>query len=180
MVNQATTTYTYDALNHLIGVSMPRQLPGGNVVTQTRTFNYVWNNSITAYLQSATNPENGTVSYAYYSDGTLFSKTDAKGQTLKYARDSYGRVLTVSVAGSPDTVLRTYTYDTNSVDNTFSHRLSRAAAAARRGISRCSSRKSSRRTPSSEMLSRSSAPRVTKHRHLPIQRIIEFQLRNRH
>ena len=33
-------------------------------------------------------------------------ETDAKGQTLKYARDSYGRVLTVSLAGSPDTVLR--------------------------------------------------------------------------
>ena len=116
----AASNYVYDALNHLTTVIMGRQMPGGNTVWQTRTFNYVFNGSITAYLLSATNPENGTVSYAYYSDGTLFSKTDAKGQTLKYARDSYGRVLTVSLAGSPDTVLRTYTYDTNPVDNAFS------------------------------------------------------------
>jgi YD repeat-containing protein len=57
-------------------------MPGGNVVTQTRTFNYVFNNSITAYLLSATNPESGTVSYGYYGDGLLGSKTDAMGQTL--------------------------------------------------------------------------------------------------
>jgi YD repeat-containing protein len=30
--NQAATTYTYDALNHLIQVTMPRQMPGGNIV----------------------------------------------------------------------------------------------------------------------------------------------------
>ena len=77
--NQATTTYTYDVLNHLIGVSMPRRMPGGNVVTQTRTFNYSG-----AYLLSSTNPENGTVSYGYNADGTLASKTDAKGQTILY------------------------------------------------------------------------------------------------
>jgi len=116
--NQATTTYTYDALNHLTNVSMPRRMPGGNVVTQTRTFNYLVNSNITAYLQSATNPESGTVTYGYYSDGTLGSKTDAMNQTLNYARDSYGRVLTVSLGS---TVLRTYTYDTNSIDNTFSY-----------------------------------------------------------
>ena len=54
--NQATTNYTYDALNHLTNVSMPRRMPGGNVVTQARAFNYVFNDSITAYLLSATNP----------------------------------------------------------------------------------------------------------------------------
>jgi YD repeat-containing protein len=112
---QATTTYTYDVMNHLIGVSMPRRMPGGNVVTQTRTFNYGG-----SYLLSSTNPENGTVTYGYNTDGTLAAKTDAKGQTLLYQRDAYGRVLTVSLAGIPNTVLRTYTYDTNSVDNTYS------------------------------------------------------------
>ena len=89
--NQATTNYTYDALNHLTNVSMPRRMPSGSVVTQTRTFNYVYNNSITAYLLSATNPESGTVTYAYNADGTLATKTDAMDQTLNYARDSYGR-----------------------------------------------------------------------------------------
>ena len=61
---------------------MPRRMPGGNVVTQTRTFNYSG-----AYLVSATNPENGTVSYDYNADGTLAGKTDAKGTTLLYQRD---------------------------------------------------------------------------------------------
>lgn len=90
---------------------MPRQMPGANVVTQTRTFNYVVGTSIQGYLQSATNPENGTVSHTH-NVGTLSTKTDAKGQTLKYAYDSYGRLLTVSLTGvppNPDTVLRTYT-----------------------------------------------------------------------
>jgi YD repeat-containing protein len=62
---------------------MPR--PTG---TQTRTFNY--NN--TAYLQSATNPENGTVTYTYNSfTNKLATKTDAKGQQVQY---------TVSVRGT--------------------------------------------------------------------------------
>ena len=56
------TYYTYDLLNHVTQVSMPR-----STGTQTRTFTY--NN--TAYLQSATNPENGTVNYTYNADGTL-------------------------------------------------------------------------------------------------------------
>ena len=49
------TNYTYDALGHLTGVSMPRS--NG---TQTRTFAYTG-----ADLTSATNPENGTVTYQY-------------------------------------------------------------------------------------------------------------------
>ncbi len=40
----------------------------------------------------ATNPENGTVSFAYNSDGTLLSKTDAKGQKIQFAYDAYARV----------------------------------------------------------------------------------------
>src|SRR5260370_8302981 len=107
---------------------MPRQIPGGNPVTQTRTFNYLVNNNITAYLQSATNPENGTVYYYYGADGALSVKWDAKGQQqgyfLQYARDSYSRVTAVeTIPGTPlnptgsPTVLRTYTYDTNPSDD---------------------------------------------------------------
>src|SRR5258708_29767577 len=92
---QATTTYTYDALDHLIGVTMPRQTPGGTV-TQTRTFNYNSGSTITAYLQSATNPENGTVSFTYNADGTMSTKTDAKYQQLSYTYDALGRVTQVS------------------------------------------------------------------------------------
>ncbi len=76
------TYYTYDVLNHLTGVNMPR--PSG---TQTRTFNYSG-----PYLMSAQNPENGTVTYTYGTGGLLASKTDAKGQQVQYSYDSYGRL----------------------------------------------------------------------------------------
>ena len=109
-----TTSYTYDILNHLTNVSMPR---GSN--TQTRTFNYASGNTVGAYLLSATNPENGTVTCAYNSDRTLHTKTDAKGQVLTYLFDQYGRILQVS-SGNPGTGIRTYTYDSNSVDSTYS------------------------------------------------------------
>jgi RHS repeat-associated protein len=79
------TTYAYDTLGHLTSVSMPR--PSG---TQTRTFNY--GNPPGAQLLSATNPENGTVTYTYNSDQTLATKTDAKNQQVQYSYDSYKRV----------------------------------------------------------------------------------------
>jgi RHS repeat-associated protein len=125
--NQATTTYTYDLLNHLTNVSMPRQMPGGNTVTQSRAFSYGG-----VYLVSTTNPESGTVSYTYNTDGTMATKTDAKaaqgGYYLQYLYDSYGRVTTVQTV-KPDplnnnpptvTVLRTYTYDSNPFDPSYS------------------------------------------------------------
>jgi hypothetical protein len=52
------TNYTYDILGHLTQVSMPR-----GATTQTRTFNYTSGNSVGAHLLSATNPENGQVTY---------------------------------------------------------------------------------------------------------------------
>jgi YD repeat-containing protein len=80
------TTYTYDRLDHLTNVSMPR--PTG---TQTRTFAY--NN--TAFLQSATNPENGTVTYTYDSQKRLSSVVDAKNQKKVLTYDTYNRVTQV-------------------------------------------------------------------------------------
>jgi YD repeat-containing protein len=107
-----STNYTYDILNHLIQVSMPR---GSN--TQTRTFNYNTGTTVGTNLLSATNPENGTVTYTYNSDSTLHTKTDAKSQVFTYSYDSYKR-LTQIMVGS--TVLRTFMYDTNTLDSTFS------------------------------------------------------------
>jgi YD repeat-containing protein len=107
-----TTTYTYDILNHLIGVSMPR---GSN--TQTRTFNYTSGTTVGIDLLSATNPENGTVTYTYNSDHTLHTKTDAKSQVFTYLYDTYKRVTQISVGA---TTLRTFMYDTNTLDGTFS------------------------------------------------------------
>ena len=74
---------------------MPR--PSG---TQTRTFNY--GNPAGAQLLSATNPENGTVTYTYNSDKTLATKTDAKNQQVQYSYDSYKRVTQIR-RGTPIT-----------------------------------------------------------------------------
>ncbi len=109
-----TTSYTYDILNHLITVSMPR----GTYGTQTRTFNYNTGTpatTVTGFLQSATNPENATVTYSYNSNHTLHSKTDAKNQTLTYYYDAINRLISVKWPGAPGgtQTLRTYYYDIN-------------------------------------------------------------------
>jgi RHS repeat-associated protein len=108
-----TTNYTYDVLNHLTTVSMPR-----GTTTQTRTFNYTTGTTVGGFLLSATNPENGTVNYTYNSGtNTLASKTDAKSQKLTYQYDVLNRLTSVtwaSAAGAP--VLRQYSYDVNTLD----------------------------------------------------------------
>ena len=113
------TTYTYDTLGHLTGVSMPR--PSG---AQTRSFDY--GTPPGGQLLSATNPENGTVTYTYNSDKTLATKTDAKNQQTQYSYDSYKRVTqirrgTYSGTFTEDTCQREdYSYDTNPYDGSFS------------------------------------------------------------
>jgi YD repeat-containing protein len=133
-----TTSYSYDVLNHLTLVSMPR---GSN--TQTRTFNYNSGTTVTGFLQSATNPENGTVTYTYNSKNLLATKTDAKSQELTYAYDGYNRLTSVSLIPPytcppppqscnppPPQVLRTYYYDTNPLDSTgFSQNIAGRLAA---------------------------------------------------
>jgi len=113
------TTYTYDMLNHLTQVSMPR--PTG---TQTRTFVY---NATTQRLSSETQPETGTTSYTYNADGTLATKTNARSQVTKYIYDTYQRVTQTQYFPDPahptteDTCARvTWTYDTNTLDAKFS------------------------------------------------------------
>jgi len=93
------TTYTYYQLKHLTQVAMPRNTANG-LVTQTRTFVYTSTTYSTLtlpalWLTSATNPENGTVSYTYDADGTLASKTDANNNTETYAYDAYQRLTAI-------------------------------------------------------------------------------------
>ena len=111
------TTYSYDLLNNLTNVTMVR--PTG---TQVRTFNY--NN--TPYLQSATNPENGTVTYTYNSYNKVATKTDAKGQQVVYTYDTYARLTEVqrypTGSSNPEAVCQreTYYYDTNPFNSSYS------------------------------------------------------------
>ena len=107
-LGNVNTQYTYDMLNHLTQVLMPR-----GTTTQTRTFNYANGNTIGTLLLSATNPENGTVTYTYDSYKRLATKTDAKGQVFTYSYDGFNRLTQISVGS---TVLRTYIYDSN-IDN---------------------------------------------------------------
>ena len=78
------TYYTYNLLGQLTQVQMPR-----GAVTQYRTFNY---DLTTGRLTSATNPENGTVSYTYNADGTPLRKTDARSKAVEFSYDNYQRV----------------------------------------------------------------------------------------
>ena len=119
-LGNVTTSYTYDVLNHLTAVSMPR-----GTTTQTRTFNYTSSNVVGGFLLSATNPENGTVTYTYNSGtNTLASKTDAKAQNFTYQYDTYNRLTSLTWTNPPppagSQVLRSYMYDTNTLDSTFS------------------------------------------------------------
>jgi YD repeat-containing protein len=105
-----TTTYAYDILNHLTTVTMPR-VTG----SQTRTFNYTTGTTVGSLLLSATNPENGMVTYTYNADKTLATKTDAMNQQFSYTYDSYKHVTQINQS---QTLLRQFYYDTNPLDGT--------------------------------------------------------------
>jgi RHS repeat-associated protein len=104
----AYTYYGYDLLDHLTGVYMSR-----TAGLQTRSFTYSGNN-----LTSATNPENGTVTYTYNSYNKVATKTDAKGQAIVYTYDTLARLTEVQkypsgTGSAEDTCQReNYYYDT--------------------------------------------------------------------
>ncbi|MCC7340221.1 MAG: hypothetical protein IT170_03965, partial [Bryobacterales bacterium] len=81
------TLYSYNLLGQMTTATMTR---GG--ATQVRSFVY---DLATGRLTSETKPETGTASYAYNSDGTLLSSTDAKLQKTELAYDSLKRVTSV-------------------------------------------------------------------------------------
>ena len=89
------TDYTYSVLAQLTKVRMERPGLGGILnpatVVQERTFVY----SGEQRLQSVTHPESGTTTYAYKPDGSVLSKTDAKGQVVTWVYERLGRPITV-------------------------------------------------------------------------------------
>ena len=106
--NGASTYYYYDLLDHLTTVGMGRQEG-----TQTRSFVYSGN-----LLTSATNPENGTVTYTYNQYYKVATKTDAKGQQVVYTYDTLARLTKVQrypqgIPNGEDTCQQeNYAYDT--------------------------------------------------------------------
>jgi RHS repeat-associated protein len=105
------TNYTYNEFDKLTSVSMPRAMPGGNVITQTRTFVYDSHQQ----LISVTHPESGTTTYTYDAYGRVATKVDAKGNVITYTYDVYGRVTQITRTAGFYTVepepTTTFSYD---------------------------------------------------------------------
>jgi RHS repeat-associated protein len=90
------TDYQYDALDNLTGVTQNGSNSGA---ARTRNFQY----DSLSRLASATNPESGTISYTYYANGNVATKTAPKpnqtgGLTVQttYTYDVLSRLLTKS------------------------------------------------------------------------------------
>jgi YD repeat-containing protein len=73
-----TTSYTYDWMNHVTQVSMPR-------AGTTKTRSFIYDNA--GRLTAATNPENGTVSYGKSSGGR--KKADKKTSKNLHVRPGF-------------------------------------------------------------------------------------------
>ncbi|HEX8140050.1 MAG TPA: hypothetical protein VF544_20985, partial [Pyrinomonadaceae bacterium] len=82
------TNYEYDVLGNLRTVSQGEQ---------TRSFNY----DPLSRLQSASNPESGTISYQYDDNGNLVLKVDARGVRTLYTYDDMNRVLSRRYENDP-------------------------------------------------------------------------------
>src|SRR5690606_36291277 len=93
---QVTKHYSYDTLNNLTTVTQG---------VQTRPFTY----DALSRLESATNPESGTINYSYDSNGNLTQKTDARSITTTYTYDALNRVVTRNYSDSTPDV--SYFYD---------------------------------------------------------------------
>ena len=78
------TDYRYDALDDLIQVT---QYDPASQVTQTRAFAY----DSLKRLVSATNPENGTVTFVYDEQGNPIVQTDARGVSSHASYDALSR-----------------------------------------------------------------------------------------
>jgi RHS repeat-associated protein len=100
------TDYTFDALDNLLTVNQKGGQTDSNK-WRTRTFTY---NSLSQLL-TASNPESGTITYAYNSDGTLATKiapapnqTGTATATTTFAYDQLHRVTQKSFSDTTPTV----------------------------------------------------------------------------
>ncbi|WP_158942887.1 RHS repeat-associated core domain-containing protein [Granulicella sp. S190] len=118
--NGAATTYGYNGLNDLTGVT---QSGLSGETARNRSFGY---NSL-SQLITASNPETGTVCYGlwngstcingYDANGNLVAKTDARGITVNYGYDALNR-MTTKVA-SDGSFYYQYMYDLSSQTNSI-------------------------------------------------------------
>lgn len=97
--------HTYDAVNHLLTVTMPRTV-NSTQVTQTKDIHL--QRELTVDRRDAA--ENGTTAYAYNADGSLHSRTDAKNQVTTYTCDSYQRVTQITHGSDASQTVK-FSYD---------------------------------------------------------------------
>src|SRR5271157_5970007 len=92
------TTYSYDVLNNLTGVTQG---------SQTRTYTY----DMLSRLASATTPESGTTSYTYDANGNALTRTDARSITTTYSYDALNRLTSKTYNDNPRTPTAYFNYD---------------------------------------------------------------------
>ena len=138
--NGSSWVHTADGLGRLIQVSEPGALFTnyfydvlGNLLcgvqrgTSTQTFTTcanspaAWRPRSFSYdglsrLQSATNPESGTVTYSYDLDSNVIARTDARGIKTNYSYDALNRPLSKWYSDGV-TLKSCYQYDSSSVMN---------------------------------------------------------------
>lgn len=122
------TTYGYDVLGNLWSVTQ-NGLNGS--AARLRTFSY----DSLSRLTSATNPESGTITYAYDANGNVFTKTSpapnqtAGSQVIGYCYDALNRITSrlnttpsTTICASPANaqLLASYSYDTSVASGTSS------------------------------------------------------------
>ncbi len=102
------TDYGYDALGNLVSVKQKGQSQNSSGAT-TRSFTY----DSLSRLISASNPETGTIGYAYDANGNVQAKTDARGVLTNYSYDPLNRLISKTYSNDPsNTPSSCYQYDT--------------------------------------------------------------------
>lgn len=139
------TTYSYDVLNNLTGVTQDAQSTGSN---QTRTYAY----DDLSRLTSEINPESGTTAYTYDTDSTcgttssgdLIKKVDQVGNITCYTYDLLHRMLSATVTGTYGgavTPIKKFVYDSATVNSVVMTNVKGHLAEAFTCVSPCSSKK---------------------------------------
>ncbi|NDQ55762.1 MAG: RHS repeat-associated core domain-containing protein [Acidipila sp.] len=91
------TSYAYDALSNLTGVTQSSSRP--------RSFTY----DSLSRLTVAINPESGTINYTYDNDGNVQTKKDARNITITYGYDALNRLTGKTYSNNEPAV--SYSYD---------------------------------------------------------------------
>ncbi len=107
------TSYNYDLLNNLTGVSVAGQANNTCSVAgvgQMRCFTYNW----LGRLVSGTNPESGTTTYVYDNNGNVTQQADARGTVIAMGYDHLNRLQSKNYTAGANTAATatvTYGYD---------------------------------------------------------------------